>query len=159
MNWELLKTYTNWSSLATLPFEWAQLNNELVTIGPHAYYFINPLNQQFVVDAGSPYVTLLFWAQSDGAVRRAACREIGADDPSNDSFPPHEMLLRAGSQTYADILRDAKSGRFGRYSEHATYTSGGLFVHKTISLRSLQFHFRNVAIEAAEIPYAVQYQT
>lgn len=160
MNWYEIKQYAKCQPLLKFPGTGATINEDIFKINENTYLFLVPYNRELVETDEAPYISLVIWGQSEGAVRRAYCQEIEKDNMLQEYEPPNEMLLPTGSRTYKDILNDAKTEMFGTWMEAATYriVSDGKFIHKTIEVGNFIFHFRNNEDDQDEKPYVISYK-
>ncbi len=158
MNWNEIKKNANWKPLQMYSGSGEHINEDLYKIHENLYLFLVPYNRELVETDEAPYISLIIWGQSEGAVRRAYCQEIENDNLQHESVPPNEMLLPTGSRTYREILQDAKTKNFGPWMENSTYrlVSDGKFIHKTIEVGN--FHFRNNEDDPNEMPYVISYK-
>lgn len=159
VDWSTLRALRAWTSLSEVPASAIHLGGVLYRIAPGAYVTCVPYNQELEPVDGAPLVTMLLWAESDGAAKRSQLMEIEADQ-RRDEHPPAEMLLRGQPVTYGEIVRELKSGNYGEFREWADYrvARDGKFVQRAVNIPPLSFYFRNRENDDEDQCYAIQYR-
>ena len=164
MEWKKLKELPAWMPLSGLPQQPHHLEDVLFRLAPTQYLVCPPYNERFErVPGTAGFLGSLLWAPNDGAARRAALMDIEADSPDTrpqvEPAPDLELLLAGAPTAYGTILAEAKTGRYGRYLESASYrvAKDGAFVHRSISVVPFTFYFRNRADDAGDPCYAIEY--
>jgi hypothetical protein len=152
MTWSELKRYIG-KPISTLPQKPEAVTESILRLGP-AYLFTIP---DFVdlSPSNEPIISLVIWAPSVGAVKRAFERAIEEDDASV-AEPPQEMLLVPNANTWAKILAEGKSQNI-KFLESGSYRimTDGAFIHKQLESRHYRAYFRSPTIDANELPYAI----
>jgi hypothetical protein len=160
MELEPLKKIKEWSSLNDIGLPYHNLGDVLYKLYSQIYVIAVPYNKSFITDERIPYVTLLMWAQTDGAAKRSELMEIKADIKENNDNPPSEMLPPNGAETYGDIINELKKGYYGEFYEHADYriAKDGAFIQRVIETLEYKFCFRKNDNDNSEIPYVIIYK-
>ena len=158
--WDTWQQFINWTPLRNFPRMGTPLGDDLYKIEANVYLSTVPFTRDLVRSRRGPFITMLLWAASDGAVLRAARMNIEADDLLSATPPPEMLLPETKNPNYSELLTAAKSGLHGKHMEHASYriASDGRFIHKTISVGRFEFHFRNRNIRKREMPYCIAFR-
>jgi hypothetical protein len=159
VNWNGLKELRCWTPLAEVSQSAERLGDLLFCIGPAQYVIAVPHNEQFDRTEKAPFVTILLWAETDGAARRAKLMDVEADEKGHVA-PPAELLLPGQSVAYGDIVKELRRGQHGTYQETASYriAKDGAFVDRNIATPVLTFHFRKREDDPTDPCYAIQYR-
>lgn len=154
-NWAVLCRTPPWTPLRDLNGDAILVERNLYRVGRSAYAVAVPITQDLVEgDPRAPFLTIIYWAPSDGAARRVALNRVDTDDGAT-GMPPQSLCVRVGVPTYSSILEAGRLNAKGGPTERATYASDGRFVHKVIDLENRRFCFRGVDVDDAETPYAI----
>jgi hypothetical protein len=164
IDWEHLKRIAKWTPLRKLPFDHEKVGYNLFKVREDTYLIAVSRNRIFETDA-APYVTILAWAENEGAARRSLDMQIEADVNPSMGTPPLEMLLPGPAMTYGEIISELKdSGLYSSSMEHASYrlTDGGFIEARIDTLMGggplrYKFCFRSPRCEESDVPYAVHY--
>jgi hypothetical protein len=154
LNWAELMGFTDWKPLAQLPWPTTMLSDGLRQISSNAFVFVVPYNRMLESDGDGPYITLLWWAQSPGAARRAADGILEADDGVDGELPPGELLIE-GARSYGDLLTAVKRTCPSGSIESASYDTQGRFLHAQIWAANFKFYFRDQRTPADGLPFAI----
>jgi hypothetical protein len=159
LDWPGLKTLRAWTPLSEVPASATHLGGVLYKLAPSVYVTCVSYNRRLEEVEGGLFVTMVLWAETDGAARRAQLMEIEADQHA-DVHPPPEMLLRGQPVIYGEILRELKRGNYGEFREWADYrvATDGAFVQRTVNIPPLSFYFRKLEEDDSERCYAIQYR-
>lgn len=159
LDWSSLKALRAWTPLSEVSTSAIHLGGVLYKLAPRAYVTCVPYNQQLEEIEGGLFVTMILWAETDGAARRSQLMEVEADQNA-DVHPPAEMLLRGQPVTYGAIIRELKRGNYGEFREWADYrvATDGAFVQRVINIPPLSFCFRKIEEDDSERCYAIQYR-
>jgi hypothetical protein len=157
IDWSKLASVRAWTPLQDIRVRSVQVKDTLFRLGQSCYVAALKHNIDFGA-SNCRRITSLLWAESEGAALRALFMEIEADEAIPGLQIPQEMLLTGGPATYGGILAAVRTGRHGRFLQHADYriAKDGAFIHRTISGQTFSFHFRGLAEEESERPYAIQ---
>ena len=159
LNWNRLKELRCWTPLVQVSPSAERLGDGLFRLDPTQYVIAVPYNEQFERTDRAPFVTILLWAETDGAAKRAKLMDIEADEKSHVT-PPAELLLPGQSVAYGDIVKELRRGQHGTYQETASYriAKDGAFVDRNIATPILSFHFRKREDDPTDRCYAIQYR-
>src|SRR5262245_51440034 len=157
MNWSRLVEIPCWTPLDQTGLATLHIKDTLYQVEAHCYLIAVPHDERYQTVDDKQFVTLLIWAQSRGAALRAALMEIESDAIFAGVTPPPEMLLPNAPNTYGETITALKSGKYGTYSEHASYriARDGAFIHRAVCTRKFEFYFRGLQEEKNECPYAI----
>lgn len=83
--------------------------------------------------------------------------EIEADRVVHGLDIPSEMLLPGRPIDFGSILAEFRTGKRGKFMEHADYriAKDGAFIHRALDGRVLVFYFRGSKPEGSERPYVI----
>jgi hypothetical protein len=142
--WDQWKQIRAWTPVRDLPWRAIQIAPNICQIDDSAFFVVSPRKQDLETGSDAPYVTLLAWAPTVGALRRVLNLEIEADEGVK-AQPPAEMLLSKSASTYAALLETARREGTHRPFEHAGYriAGAGEFVVRTLDVGPFAFHFRS----------------
>src|SRR5262249_40143882 len=132
-------------------------SNNVLQVDADIYAFVVPYNEKLETGApGAPFATMVAWAESPGAARRALSREVEADPGPSGKPAPNELLPAAHARTYAEVLAAARTAKT-RAQQYATYRVGsdGAFVHRVIDCGRTVYCFRSTGPDDTERPYAI----
>lgn len=148
--------------LKQLEFKTRRITDSLYAIvdAPGMYLGVSDENQSFEKDVNAPLAIVLFWAESEAAIRHCVLSENVQESDSNGVQPPAELLLAPECLTYGAILKAAGSGTFGRHMERADYRlPENYFLHRIITVGSHHsFYFRSSEDDMNEKVYAIGYR-
>ncbi|WP_173061345.1 hypothetical protein [Sulfurimicrobium lacus] len=118
-------------------------------------YLMTAHHFQDLSPAKEPIITLVIWAPSIGALKRAFAFDVDNDDDAVGE-PPQELLLAPGATTWRSILDIAKAQGI-RLLESASYRimTDGAFVHRQLESRNYRVYFRSRHDNPGESPYAI----
>jgi hypothetical protein len=154
-DWSRLSRVRAWTPLREITESVQPIHDDLYRVVDELYVLATPITRDLQEgDQRAPFVTMLFWAPSDGAARRAALNAIDVDDGAFGT-PPSVLWTNSEPPTYSLLLRSAGALGEGGQAERATYAEDGRFVHKVIDTGSCRFYFRERVVHGAERPYAV----
>jgi|SRR5580704_19277816 hypothetical protein len=165
LDWNELKKIRRWTPLCEIPYISSRVGYKLFSLDEQAYLVAVSQNREFEVDR-EPYVTVIMWAESEGAARRSVLLEIERDvDRIPPVSPPVEMLLPSAALTYGELASELMhSGASGRTTEHASYRlTDGKFQELVIDTAleagtgRFKFCFRNLRPDAWDVPYTIKY--
>lgn len=156
-DWKALRAVPAWTPLRDLGWQTTHVGSELYYLGDSTYVLAQPITRSLETGhPDAPFVTMLFWATSHGAARRAALNQVDADDGATGA-PPAVLCPTTDLPTYRALLEAARSHGKRRIIERATYAADGRFVHKLIDFLESQFYFRKVEIDPGEMPYVIAF--
>ena len=154
-DWSKLCHLPAWIPICELDWDTTLVESDVYRIGEGAYALAQPITRDLREgDPRAPFLTVLYWAPSDGAVRRVALNHIDDDDGA-EATPPRVLWMNAELPTYGVLLRAGRAHAEEGCTERATYAADGRFVHKVIDFGNRQFYFRQVDVNLSERPYAV----
>jgi len=164
IEWERFKKIPAWTPLTSLRLgKSVRINQDIYKVATNAYFFIVSEVVGRSSPTNGPFVTILVWAQSDGAVRRAMSREIEADtdQPARAVRIPSEMKPEEQCNTYGDIIDFLeKTENKWPFSETSSYriATDGKFICRKVVFNNWVFMFRNSERKGSEAPFAIQYR-
>ena len=159
--WEALKAIPLWAPLSSLGIKGlSPIAEDLYRISPQIYLFAH---HEILTEAKvpGPYVTILLWAESDGAAKRAMLQDLEADKDRSNLAPPAEMLYQTGCVTYRQLIAHLKHiGKFQPYTVTGSYRiiKGGDFTATHVNVDNWVFMFRSQKVKAEEPPFAIQFR-
>lgn len=158
VDWNRLTELRSWTPLTEVSSAAERVGDLLFRVGPMQYVIAVPYNERFERTENAPFVTILLWAPTDGAAKRAKLMEIEADDLAV-SPPPEVLLPKSASSTYGSIVQTLRKGG-SPVEEWADYrvAKDGAFVHRTLSAPPHAFHFRSREEDQGEPCYAINYR-
>ena len=161
IDWEALKAIPCWTPLSSLEIEGVMpIADNLYCIGPEAYIFAHNDILRETKKRG-PYMTILLWADSDGAAKRAMLMDIESDKGSTGLLPPPEMLYAKNCITYGELKNHLKKiGILTPYIQTAGYriARDGAFVASSVSPNNWEFMYRNLKVKPSDTPFAIQFR-
>ena len=153
--WDDLVGLNSWTLLSKSGIAAQPLGGSLFKIDDGKYIVCVPYDARMAPLADDYSITIVVWAETDGAARRAVLQDLEAD-VRESTLPPHAMTLN-GCVRYGDLAAAAKAGGLGSVLESASYRfSDGKFSDRRITLPVWTFHFRGQRNNAQEKVYAVQ---
>ena len=154
---ESLLSFVRWRPLRDFPYPTDIIGEGLVRICPCLYFKVVPYNRQLLRTDAGQHISLLAWAESDGAALQAFNFLIEEDKVRQAVSPPAEFLITLEATTYASIMKAAKERGLIAVMEHASYriASDGRFVHKVIQGGGYHFYFRSRRHSNGERPYCI----
>jgi len=157
MNWKKLMKIKAWSPVKKCGIDFEFLKEGIYKLGDGAYALTSAYNKSLIEDVkNGPFVNNIFWALDDGAIYRCILQEIECFDERTDiSRPPEELTIK-NNITYGDLIKSAKTGKYGKYMECAAYRADGKFVHKIIDVGKLSYFFLDNAEIKDELPYSIR---
>jgi hypothetical protein len=158
MNWHDLIQWPAFQSVATLAPSAMAVAGDVWMLGEHMYLFTVPYNERAEVGApGAPFVTMVAWAESKGAIRRALLLEIEEDAIDRDATLPLELMPASGASSYGQILTEARHKRRS-VREYASYriATDGAFIDRAIECGQFVYCFRSRESDDSERPYAIK---
>lgn len=155
-DWNRLRQVRCWTSLTSISPGAQLVSENLYLIGNDAYALALPsaFGVEVSRDAPPPFVTVLYWARSNGAACRAAQGRIDADDGAS-GVPPKELWPGKEEPTYVGVRSVARKLGLRTLLERGTYASDGRFIHLVVSVAGLDFCFRENVVQPSDTPYAV----
>ena len=164
IDWDELKCIPSYAPLAELPYVRKQLDERLFQLREDIYLAAVPTNPIGERDRG-PYVTMVMWAESEGAAKRSFNGDVEADVSQPFSSPPAEILLPGAALTYGEIIAALKErGLYESSLRYAKYRmTDGIFINAIIDTqvdnggRRYRFCFRSPECEESAVPYAIHH--
>jgi len=158
VDWSTCKRIAAWTPLSKIALPAANVSPSIFQIEDEAFFIAQDYNAVIVEDGAGPYVTLLAWAPTLGALRRVLNLEAEADELV-ERMPPTEMLLPGSNAEYGSLRRVARAGPRTSWLEHAAYriAGDGQFSHRTLEVDSFAFHFRNRG-GTKDTPFCIYYR-
>ena len=152
MTWNELKNYI-WKPLSNLPENVAPVTADIYQSGA-AYLMTAPYFKD-ISPSEEPVITLVIWAPSVGALKRAFDFGLEEDDGVVGE-PPQEMLLAPNANTWVTI-REAGNNQGIKFLESASYRimTDGAFIHRELESRNYRAYFRSRHNKPNERPYAI----
>ena len=148
---------TRWIPLSDLGLETHPIEDGLLGLGEGFYVVTRPHNAELKRDdPRAPFISMICWAPSEGATRRAAFENIDADDGA-EGTAPSALVFGWEDLTHGGLVKRANQER-RKFLEHASYNVGdgsGRFIHKDLDFGSVHVLFRSHRIKARELPYAI----
>lgn len=156
---ELLALLCNlgpWTPLRRLPLATTLVDADLLFVEDGFYVRVQQKNRELRTDdPNAPFITELFWAVSEGAVRRLARREIERDEGIEAPIPP-TLAFGIENANYGKLLDMAKQKNFEIF-ESASYRAvpDSRMVSRKLAIGSVEYCFRNTRVLRAERPYSI----
>jgi hypothetical protein len=152
MVWKSLIGYVG-GPISALPQAPIRISEGIYEYGP-AYVRAVPYFRD-LTPSPEPIITLIVWAASRGALERALCMNLEADDQAT-GVPPRELLLSPDSTTWAAIIANGRSKGL-TFMESAEYriANDGAFIHRKLESRHYRAYFRSRHDLPNEQPYAI----
>lgn len=152
MPWNSLKNCLG-KALSSLPETPIKITKNIYQSGPA--YLVTANHFRDLSPSEEPIISLVVWAPSPNALRRAFDQNIEEDDGVL-GIPPEEMLLAQRANTWESIQTAAKQLGI-KFLESASYriTTDGAFIHKQLESRTYRVYFRSRHINPNEHPYAI----
>jgi hypothetical protein len=138
----------------------AYLGKSLYCLGGGIYFYLTRFRiGKFEDNSDGPFLSGVFWAPDDGAVKRVTDLNI-EEDSGAILRPPAVFLPTDVIPEYASILNWVKKMEPKVCQESASYriAANGLFVHRTIETEKYTFYFRGANDDDHEPPYAILYK-
>lgn len=152
MTWNELRMYA-WKPLSRLPEQATPVTENIYQVGA-AYLLTVPYFKDFT-PSEEPVITLVIWALSVGALKRAFNFDIEEDDGVSGE-PPQEMLLAPGATTW-ETIRDAGEVQCIQFTDSASYriATDGASIHRQLGSRSYSAYFRSRHDTHTECSYVI----
>ena len=160
MKIENLISLEKWSKLADVVGQVelrAFLGKSLYRLHSGIYLQVSSFrNKEFTQSSDAPFVTGIFFAPDDGAVRRATALAIEEDTGAPLVLQP-KLFPGETAFEYGSILEELLRMRPKTLQETASYriAKDGKFVHRTIETECYTFYFRGAEHNDREPPYTV----
>lgn len=153
--WEEMLRLRVWTPLLATALTAKYLSANVRKVGDQRYLFVVD-SDATGDDKASPYITMVMWAETDGAALRAADGTLEADVELPLAIPAPILLPQGSSPEYGSIL-DGLRRRGENVLESAEYriASDGAFLHKAIQGDRGSYLFRRTDIVASEKPFAI----
>jgi hypothetical protein len=158
IDWKRAKAIRCWTPIEEAVSTVIAVEDKLFQIGPTQYVICTPYREDLVSVPGGHFVTVLYWATSEGAARRAVLHQIERDD-RQAGMPPAELIPSPDATSYGEILDKLRLGAVP-FRESASYriATDGAFIDRRISTQTQSFHFRGRDDDDGETCYAIEYR-
>lgn len=155
-DWDRLRALPCWTPLVEVSEAARSLGSNLYQLGEETYALALPEIYGSKAPKGqrAPFVTVVYWAASDGSARRAAGCDVDADD-GGTGIPPVALWPSETPPTYGELTVVARQLGRGGIVERATYGNRGQFVHIVVAVNRHEYCFRKNVLRASDTPYAV----
>lgn len=154
VDWNLYRTVAWETPIRALAPHPTAIGPELYRIADEVYALAFPDRSEGTLQGEPPFVSILYWAASDGAARRAAIRDVDSDDGAV-SPPPAALWGEAGAPDYRSLRAYGRASRPGGILERASYRMDGRFIHGVLDLGATEYYFREPEIDDGAVPYAI----
>jgi len=150
--WNELRKHLG-KGISTLPEMPVKVTDRIYQAGPAFLMTSNTLKDFSPSD--EPIITLIIWAPSAGALKRAFNGDIESDDGIS-GIPPNEMLISPTANTWGTIKEQAKELGI-KFLESASYRimTDGAFIQKQLQSRTYRAYFRSRNTKFNEHPYVI----
>jgi hypothetical protein len=158
-SWQDLLDLRTWTPLRQTGIETTRLSENVRRVSRGKYLVVVESDLSGDV-AGGPYVTMVAWAETDGAALRAVDAALERDaEPDHDQMPPPELLPEPTASGYATILSALKRrGESVLESGEYRIATDGAFLHKVIRATAATYYFRSPVEIGDEKPFAVTHR-
>ena len=159
LGWRDLLRLREWMPLAAVPVETVGLSENVRKIEAGKYLVVVESNLVGEMAHG-PYVTMVAWAESDGAAVRAIDGALEADKERTEvTPPPDELLPEVGAAAYVPIIGALKKkGEPVLESGEYRIGSDGAFLHKVIRSSCAAYYFRSPEPLENEAPFSITHR-
>ncbi|WP_071873564.1 hypothetical protein [Atopomonas hussainii] len=146
-----LSWFKPWTSLRDLPGTARRVGDNIYNIGPSAFTYAVEYNKEFIEDGNGPYATILIFSPSAGAIDRSLnnLTEMDTLDSLNFSHIPDIGISGWSYKSLSKLPGALESAKFHGFT--------GQFVEISLEWGDFKFCFRERNLQAAEVPYLVQY--
>ncbi len=158
-DWKDLLRIRVWTPLAAVSIETTKLSENVRKIEDGKYLVV--VESDLAGNAnGGPYVTMVAWAGTDGAVLRAIDGALEADVEQRANVkPPDELIPAAEASEYVSISASLKKrGESVLESGEYRIASDGIFLHKVVRSTNATYYFRSPEMIDGEIPFAITHR-
>lgn len=151
MDWEVLKSVKCWTPLANLGIDFKKLGDNLYKIDKNQYVVAQPYNQNFERDLhDKPYVTVMYWGDSDNAVNRVVNRTLVDFSSEMNDIP--ETLKCVADVSYGKIkehgMNCIERGVYGGIS--------GDFISKVVDIDEFSYYYFDRGPNPLETPSVIE---
>jgi hypothetical protein len=160
MDWSYLGQIVGFPRLDVFAPHTSLVARGLFRLGEDVYLYTVPHDHRLRnASNGARFVSMVLWAETEGAARRALLGEVEADLRDGTRRPPGELLPAGAAGMYGDI-RAALRAEKQEMREFAEYriATDGVFLHRVIQSESTLYYFRNDESDETERPFAVVLQ-
>jgi hypothetical protein len=157
--WDAMLKLRAWTPLSRTGYATTPLSENVKKVGEQKYLFAVE-SDLAGNDDESPYVTMIMWAESDGAVLQAADGVLEENVNLSEDSAPASVLLPLGCvPEYGAILKALRmSGENVIETAEYRIAIDGAFLHKVIRGDRGSYYFRRNDIVESERPFAIAYR-
>jgi hypothetical protein len=140
-----------WTRLRTIPFEAILVGDGIYRIAPSLFVFTVEYNKDLMEDSDSPYVTILIFAPSLGAVERSLNGSLSLDthEPLDLAQLPSIGITDWSYKGLSDMKNTFESARYNVIT--------GEFIETSLKWKDFEFCFRENNLGVGSKPYVVRY--
>jgi len=157
--WSELLLIPVWTPLGSIGVRTERLSENVARIADGRYFVVVD-SDLAGNDEDAPYVTMVAWAESDGAILRVLDANLEADvEQAVAEVPPPELLPEPGALDYRAILSSLKrKGEPVMESGQYRIATDGIFLHKVLRANRAAYYFRSAEELPDEKPFAITHR-